>query len=474
MDQYEKVTSDIATTLNTDAFKNDPLYPYLSHELLQTQELLSNLKPKIEKRSLNFIGTAWKWVAGNPDHEDFLTIQDKMNSVLKNNNQQVIINKSLTDRLNNLTLISNKIEKFVQTNENFRNEHLSSLQYKLKLIKEELINIKYAISFAKIGTINTLMLSQKEIKLATQILDKEKLPYASPEEALEFSNVKIITNHSSLLYIVNIPITTEQTYEKIRIKPVKNKNVIVEIPQDFVLKNQNQIYSISEKCKTFNNLAICNQIYVNDISNSSCISKILQSLNSHCNKISNQHIPTIEQIAPDMILVNDFKGTLNIDQTNRELNGTFVIKFSNVTITINNRSFSSQEVTSIEALPAILQPTPREQQYREILSLEMMKELSIQNTDEIRLLEAENKRDKWTNYGLMATIFFIFIIISLKIYSKTVIRDKAHLKIEIEPKEQQPQINLPSPDMINISVPSILQYLQNQPPMVQHPYNNHF
>ncbi|XP_037906164.1 uncharacterized protein LOC119648473 [Hermetia illucens] len=49
LDQYEKVTSDIATTLNTDAFKSDPLYPYLSHELLQTQELLSNLKPKIEK-----------------------------------------------------------------------------------------------------------------------------------------------------------------------------------------------------------------------------------------------------------------------------------------------------------------------------------------------------------------------------------------------------------------------------------------
>lgn len=96
-----------------------------------------------------------------------------------------------------------------------------SLQYRLKFIKEELINIKYAIHWAKSGIVNTMLLSGNEVKLAVNILDKENLPYHSPEEALEFAKVKIITNKLSLLYIINIPITEADIFDKLIIKPKK-------------------------------------------------------------------------------------------------------------------------------------------------------------------------------------------------------------------------------------------------------------
>ncbi|CAD7085384.1 unnamed protein product [Hermetia illucens] len=81
-----------------------------------------------------------------------------------------------------------------------------------------------------------------------------------------------------------------------------------------------------------------------------------------------------------MILVNDFNGTINIEGAAQKLKGTFVIKFNNATIEVKGQTFISREVTSFEALPAILQRTLREKQYRELLSLEMMKELNINNT----------------------------------------------------------------------------------------------
>lgn len=78
-----------------------------------------------------------------------------------------------------------------QVNHNFQNEFISSAQYKIKLIKEELN--------PKTNTVNTLLLSNHEIQIA--IFDKEKFPYSSAEEALEFSKVNIFMNTVSLPYL---------------------------------------------------------------------------------------------------------------------------------------------------------------------------------------------------------------------------------------------------------------------------------
>lgn len=118
LEQFDKITKAIANTLRNDVDESHPLFPFLNHELLQTQKLLDDLRPKsVRKRSLNFIGSAWKWIAGNPDHEDFVTIKEKINDSLENNNKQVVINKILTERMNNLTQLTNNLQTFVKNNE---------------------------------------------------------------------------------------------------------------------------------------------------------------------------------------------------------------------------------------------------------------------------------------------------------------------------------------------------------------------
>ncbi len=60
------------------------------------------------------MSTVWKWLAGTPDHDDFIKIQDNINDLIENNNQQFIINsklfkeiKSLSDHLKTFLLIKN-------------------------------------------------------------------------------------------------------------------------------------------------------------------------------------------------------------------------------------------------------------------------------------------------------------------------------------------------------------------------------
>jgi len=37
--------------------------------------LISQLIPNLSKRGINELGTIWKWIAGTPDHDDFIAVQ---------------------------------------------------------------------------------------------------------------------------------------------------------------------------------------------------------------------------------------------------------------------------------------------------------------------------------------------------------------------------------------------------------------
>lgn len=467
--QYRTFIDETTTVIESQVLKSYPLYPYLCHELTQIQDLFNNLKPHRAKRSLNFIGSAWKWIAGNPDHEDFVMIQEKINNVLKNNNKQVVINELYNERINNITEVANKIFELAKDGSMLNAHLVLSMQYKLKLIKEELINIGYAIHWAKSGIVNSRMLSKTEIKLATEILDKEFLPYSTPEEALEFAEVKVITNSTSIFYIINIPITTNATFHKLLIKSVKRNNVVNDIPFEYILKNKVNVFGIIKNCKTIGYLSICNQKNILDISKTTCIPHLLRSIDATCNKINNQHVPTIDEISEGILLLNQFSGIIKIADTLHNLNGTFLIKFHNTTVSINERLFISKEESTFHALPAILQLNPKEEEYRELLSLEMMKALHINNTNEIKLLQAEKNTHQITNYTLFACIgVFVIIVVICKLKP-----GKNQTKIVIEKAEMIPEKhNVPEKIICNNSVQTSSFSIPHYSNTSHHKFNN--
>lgn len=84
------------------------------------------MKPR-EKRSLNFLGTAWKWLAGTQDHDDHKIVLDKINNILENSDKQRIINRDTITRINLLTNVTNVIIRRIQTEEDFRRKFENNL-----------------------------------------------------------------------------------------------------------------------------------------------------------------------------------------------------------------------------------------------------------------------------------------------------------------------------------------------------------
>jgi len=75
----------------------------ISMDLKLIKFTLSEIMPKRQKRRINEVRTLWKWVAGTLDHDDFITVQNKIDNLIKNNNKQFIIHSKLFNEVKYLT-----------------------------------------------------------------------------------------------------------------------------------------------------------------------------------------------------------------------------------------------------------------------------------------------------------------------------------------------------------------------------------
>jgi hypothetical protein len=127
VEEYETAFNNLSNQVN-EIGTNNPIYPFLTFELSKAESNLRRLRPFQRKtRSIEILGTAWKWLAGTPDHNDHEIITKKINEQLENNNKQIVINRELNDRLNQITQITNtiiKTEKDNPENKKSKNHHI--------------------------------------------------------------------------------------------------------------------------------------------------------------------------------------------------------------------------------------------------------------------------------------------------------------------------------------------------------------
>ena len=271
LDRYEHFLKETYDEITTQVPKDHFLYPILQHETTQTFEILNTLKPvenSKRRRSIDILGTAWKYIDGSTDHNDLSIINDNLNNLNQNNNNQIIINNLFEKRINNITNIVNKMLNTIKKDEDIITEIMINLQNRIRLIKEELINIKYAIQWAKKNIVNSIILSNDEIKLSIKKVKEEKMPFKNAEEALKFSKINVLSKEMTILYMIKIPLTLYETFERIIIRPVKKENdVIIKTDYKEILKGRNKIYGIKSDCENINELAICKETNLIDLSN---------------------------------------------------------------------------------------------------------------------------------------------------------------------------------------------------------------
>jgi len=64
---------------------------------------LSQILPSRKKRGINELGTLWKWIAETPDHDDLITVKNKIDDLIQNNNNQFVINFKLFKEIKTLS-----------------------------------------------------------------------------------------------------------------------------------------------------------------------------------------------------------------------------------------------------------------------------------------------------------------------------------------------------------------------------------
>lgn len=394
----------------------------------QTTDLIESIKPIVQRtrkaRSIDALGKIWKYIAGTPDREDLEILTQNMNSLNTNNNRQTIINSNLNTQINKLIEITNTLSNHIKKDNDVGIEVMLNLQTKIRLIKEEIVNIKYALQYAKSNILNSMLLNKKEIKVALERIKTDNIPFHTIEEVLELSEISVLYNDLNLLYIIKIPITTKTIYETILIKPVKTANKIVNIQFNEIIRHKDEYYGIRNKTRIGYSINIYEKNVLLDISNSSCIPKMLNSLDSSCDITTAYHIPEIEVITPGLILLNDFSDKIMVDGEQKKLNGTFLVKFNNETIYIRDQKFSNFESIHLQTKPAIYQPTPLEKQNIRLLSLEALEELHLNNTKQIELLKTT------TNVIGVSTIGFILVAIIVLSSIRCLQKEKVTIKIQ--------------------------------------------
>lgn len=375
-------------------FNDDKSYHLLNYELTQTKNLLDTviLAKTRKTRSINLIGTAWKYVAGSPDHDDLVALTDGINDLTDNNNRQVIINRQLENRMNLLTDVTTKIQNSIRKDSTLKDELAIRLQNQIRLVKEEIVNIKFAIQWARLGVMNTFLLNEFELKEIDSLLKINNMPTSAltVEEMLKLSDVSVLHNGTTILYVIKIPILKPTNFLNYQIRPVKKNNNIINLPAKEIFKFKDEMYGINAFCKSSNSLKICKDKFISNLSKDLCLPELLNGKQSRCEFANAEHIPAIEEIDDGLILLNDFNGTVNWRDIERRLSGTYLITFLNETLKINGREFSNNEVASTKPAPPLIQLTPYEVGRLRILSLEVLEQLHLNNTSELRKLRTHS------------------------------------------------------------------------------------
>ena len=94
-----------------------------------------------QRRSLDILGTTWKYLDGYPDHNDLEMITKALGDLSENSYNQFVINRDFKEQTNKIINTTNIIANDIKQNNFLIDEIVNLCQNKLRLLKEELINV---------------------------------------------------------------------------------------------------------------------------------------------------------------------------------------------------------------------------------------------------------------------------------------------------------------------------------------------
>lgn len=312
------------------------------------------------KRSINILGSAIKFVTGNLDAEDLKLINSNLDEMRKSenllidqNNRQIKLNSKFENRLN---LINDQIKnqqnilRKIANSDNFvitENQKIFII-FQLDSFLDTLKSIEYSIMLAKINIISKLILTQREIETIAQEITSQGLEIHDLGDASNYLSTTVFYRGSTLIISVNIPRLLTTPYKKIIIEPLPMFNRTAKIAHHTVFINPQEILAITSQCRENNQFTLCERKQLVDISNDPCEAPLLREEHGNCHITEKPMATEIREITPGTLLVITVHQDVPINSTcgikPGTLTGIHLVTFHNCSLFVNNELYENFEI----------------------------------------------------------------------------------------------------------------------------------
>lgn len=394
----------------------DHLHETLMRKIEKAREKLKGLQPHRQKRGLiNALGTAVKYIAGNPDHEDLEiihqsleTLQDHENKLTGNQIKQIKINTNFQSRINNVTETLRKISSQISLINNTLREDTTlehiNLIFNTDVLIHALEDIEEQVEFSKQDLLNKNILSFEDKKYIFQRLIQQNMDLTAIDEIFQFSAGSLSISKDNIIILVKIPILDENPYDLLQLQAVNINQTKIDTDIQLVAKRQNRILPQQRICK------ICEETKPLE---DDCIYRILTHQKPKCSMKKTEQKTCIKEIMRGIVLV-DTNTNLEVFSScgdSRMVAEPTVIETENCTINILNYTFHKEE----QFAPREEYIVPTYNRKPEIIDNldEQIEDINIDNLEYLKEIQLTTQLYQRTTIIGGTTIIVTIIIISL-------------------------------------------------------------
>jgi len=202
-------------------------------------------------RSLDFLGTALKVVAGTSDASDLEMVKMSESRLIESNNSQVIINTQTQDKINKLTDSVNKIIKAKQNNIVDTSHLYDVLLARSRILITEIQNVMLTVKLAKANIIKPAIVNHDDLK-SVLVDHPTQVPIIS---LLEASNIKVLQSDNIIHVLIAYP-KIKITCKKVTTFPVSHQHTILTLQNNVIAECYNDVLAVTE-CVLTNFASFC-------------------------------------------------------------------------------------------------------------------------------------------------------------------------------------------------------------------------
>lgn len=291
-------------------------------------------------RSLDFLGTALKVVAGTPDASDFLKVRITEAQLVESNSKQIIINSETQKQINRLTdtinkIISSRKGDLVDTPHLFE-----TLLARNRILNTEIQNLILTITLAKANIVNPTILDHADLKS----LIEQDTPIVS---LLEASKIKVLQSENIIHILIAYP-KVEFKCQKVSVYPVSHQQTILRLDEDTLAECERDTFAVTGCTVTTHN-TFCERAR-----RETCASSLHAGNTANCHT-QPSHLNAIMPIDDGVVVINEATARVRTDDgAEVTVSGTFLITFErsaaiNGTEFINLRKASSKQPGTVRS-----------------------------------------------------------------------------------------------------------------------------